>query len=998
MAAPAYPQMRAMPQQRQWNPAMRGRPRRRMDAPQSAGYPQTPIDGPIEPQGPAQLEYSDQPMVPMGDPMMPPPGPAQLEGGIPTAETQPFRVPTPAPYNPQRLTGGYNPGMGAAQPAPMQYELQPGRISSPAPYNPGRLTGGNNPTAGAARPAYQNTAVGAPWQAPVTQPPAQPQQPQSASAQANKGFAGPVGFGSAPGGFTAEGFGGYTPDKPAEQPSQPRTPSWETGKRDQRSASSSNGIKGFAGGGIPQLDPYYGTPTYDPNINNPAQANPFDRRDVFDMYQDIGKQNFTQGQQQQRRFGDLSNYYQDQVGRASGLANGLYSDIWNGGGGYTPEQLSGVKGQEGLDEVKGELGDNQLYDWEKSQISSDPYKAFGLFQGQAPALTDLAAKTSEAGVNAVNTGRDVSGRTLDQMRGDFDGAIDPTKLSLSEGYKPGIDSSLARGRKGVTSAQTDPGLDTTAEYERQAGMTDQEVADMAERAAQDVGARYGSDRDTVLQQALASGQGTPEATAASLAALNRQGAADRGDAITRARLEARAAQRDAAGNVQNTKLNAGQYRAGLRSSNELALQNSDIAANTTAEQMRLAAEQGISGAKLKAAGDVSNAALNTNNTMTALAKDAALQGGQTQLGTGMYNANMATGLVGAAEQAGSDRAKALATNRQGVNQSNQGVKLGVNNLESSRAVTGAAPWLANQQEGRAAATNARDFNAGQANTANQQGLQAWQIGNQGNQAAANGYAGWGSSAGGQGFGDVFGDAFGGAFGQLLGSGGSSAIKAIKPGGFASGGVIDHNHLIEVGEGDRPEAILPLTPATPPNRRNQWERMGAKLGESLGIPQGNAYRENLRHQEMEDDQPDEIEHYDTGGIPSSFSTDPSMWKKMIGAGLGATPARAAAPMALGGKFDWRSMLPPGVSQFLPKQQPAGPQPSAGPADEYSPESWNAGMEDTGEYDPYQIEDGYARGGIPNLKSMLNKSRYRMNMGRHNSGSPLGYGEMGSLGRA
>jgi hypothetical protein len=386
-------------------------------------------------------------------------------------------------------------------------------------------------------------------------------------------------------------------------------------------------------------------------------------------------------------------------------------------------------------------------------------------------------------------------------------------------------------------------------------------------------------------------------------------------------------------------LGAGQYRAGLRSANELALQNSDIAANTTAEQMRLAAEQGISGAKLGATANMGNAALNSNNAMTQAEIDAALRSGQMELGTGMYNADKATGLVGQAEAADQARSQGLATNRQATNVGNQGVSLGINQSLANRYTGAYAPWLANQAEGRQAATDTRNFYAGQGNTADQQRTANRGLTQQGQQNASQGYAGWGSSAGGQGFGDVLGD----TFGKFLGNPAEiiKAVNAAKSGGKARGGMIGQNQLIEVGEGDRPELILPLTPKTPEDRRNQWERMGAQLGKQMGIPQGNAYRMNLERQDMESN-PEEIEGYATGGIPN---------------------------MALGNEYDWRSMLPDNVRGFLPEEP-----------------------EQDDQSDPWSNEygyEGYRRGGIPNAKSLLNKSRYRMNMGLRNEAGSLAY---------
>ena len=367
--------------------------------------------------------------------------------------------------------------------------------------------------------------------------------------------------------------------------------------------------------------------------------------------------------------------------------------------------MNNVLQQGGLNDIQGQLGDNQLYDYEKSQIKGDPYKAFGLFQGQAPELTSLAAKTNNSARDRVREGQGRADEALGGLASDYNAAIDPASMSLSGDYLPGIRGTLSQGRSEVGRAQGDPGLNTTADYARQAGMTDQEVSDTATMAGQDVGARYGADRDEVLRAAQASGNGTPGAIGAALSDLDRRSTADRTDAVTRAKLAARQQQRDAATGVQGMQLGAGQYRAGLGSQNALALQNSDIAANTTAEQMRLAAEQAKAGTRLGAATNLANARLASNASLTGLGANTELQGGQMELGTGMYNANMATGLVGQGEQQDQARAASIAQNRQGTNQYNQGIGLGINNALANRYQTAYAPWLANQQEGRQAATD-----------------------------------------------------------------------------------------------------------------------------------------------------------------------------------------------------------------------------------------------------------------------------------------------------
>src|SRR6185369_16620906 len=95
------------------------------------------------------------------------------------------------------------------------------------------------------------------------------------------------------------------------------------------------------------------------------------------------------------------------------------------------------------------------------------------------------------------------------------------------------------------------------------------------------------------------------------------------------------------------------------------------------------------------------------------------------------NANMATGLVGQGEQQDQARAASIAQNRQGTNQYNQGIGLGINNALANRYQTAYVPWLADQREGRQAATGQQGFYAGQGNTADSQRLAGQALSQQG---------------------------------------------------------------------------------------------------------------------------------------------------------------------------------------------------------------------------------------------------------------------------
>jgi hypothetical protein len=115
---------------------------------------------------------------------------------------------------------------------------------------------------------------------------------------------------------------------------------------------------------------------------------------------------------------------------------------------------------------------------------------------------------------------------------------------------------------GIQAALADPGLRTTSEYERQAGMTDAEVDQMANAAARNVGLQASAQQDEIARRAAAAGNTSPLAIAAARDRAAQTGEVSSADAVVNARLAAREAQRGAATGVQQTQLGAAQYRTG----------------------------------------------------------------------------------------------------------------------------------------------------------------------------------------------------------------------------------------------------------------------------------------------------------------------------------------------------------------------------------------------------------------------------------------------------
>lgn len=520
---------------------------------------------------------------------------------------------------------------------------------------------------------------------------------------------------------------------------------------------------------------YAGQPQANANQGgDPSQRpgyNPFNNRDVFNQYQTIGQDQFQQGQNAQQQYGGMANYYQNAAGGYGQTVQDLYNPIWQGGGGYTPEMQQNILQSQGLDNVAGQLPGNYMTPEEQAGVQGDPNRAYNLYGGQTQFMQSAA---DQAGQNVQGQAQAGQGHNL---------------------------AVLGYGQGAVNKAAGDPGLNLSADYMRQAQMSDQQVRDAQESAGRAVGAQFGATKDQLLQNAAAAGNSSPLAIAASMGALDRSSAAGQADAQTSARLRALADQRAAASGIQNTSLQAGQYRAGLGT------------------------QAGL---------NIMNAGLQSNNNLTAQAVDAAKYAGNTSLGQANTNAGNLASLAGQAEQNSSTRAGQLATNRQGVAQGNQQTELGINNATSGRYQAAYNPWVNAQTEGRAAAQGQQQYMGGQANQQTQFGQHAQDSSTAGQLSAAQGYSGWGAG-GGQGFGDYLAKSTANSLGQWAGPGAvGGSSHGVSYGSAARGGLLDHHQLLEVGEGDRPEVVLPLMPSTAPMKRNVWEKLGAHLGHAMGL--------------------------------------------------------------------------------------------------------------------------------------------------------------------
>lgn len=280
----------------------------------------------------------------------------------------------------------------------------------------------------------------------------------------------------------------------------------------------------------------------------------------------------------------------------------------------------------------------------------------------------------------------------------------------------GLRAAESGAAAGIGASLANPGLTPTAEYGRQAGMTDQEVTDAENAAARNVGLGTQSTIQDLERRAAAAGTTSPLAMGALRSRLQQQGQVNAADSVVNARLAARQAQRDAATGVQQTQLGAAQYQTGagigaaeyqggLQSQNTLA---------AGAQAQNAAEYQGSLGSQ--------NAQYEGTAAQNATNQDAA-----NRLGSEQYVTSTGTGIRQAQDTANTQRQAALYALRQGNlqygQQSTYNQAMGVNNALSANNTNVAQARQAGQAQVRNYLTGQEGQALGAQQTAQGQQLQ-----------------------------------------------------------------------------------------------------------------------------------------------------------------------------------------------------------------------------------------------------------------------------------
>lgn len=466
---------------------------------------------------------------------------------------------------------------------------------------------------------------------------------------------------------------------------------------------------------------------------------------------DIAKQ-YPNNRNTQQNIGDrFDSYFGNGASRREGLENAallkseqLQQELEKTPG-YTPQEASDITRSEDYKKLLDTDYDSNFFTpQERADIVGNPNAAGANFDPSILKNTNETAFNANSG-NISGTADKLS-QGLFTMKSDLNDAVDPSKLGISRGYQSGSDSVLTTTGNRVWDAANNKNLDMSDEYGRQAGMTDQEVADTAAMGGQAVGARSRSAIQDLERQAAASGNSSPLAIAAARREFEDQNAVESADATVNAQIAARDAQRRAATGVEGTRLSSEQYKTGAQIGAGLDLGKFAQDALDTREGFRLGSEQDISNRKIGVATQVGQAGrddakwtgtqqVQNENDWADRAHDA-----------GKFDQTSAYDAAAAAERAAAERAAAVATNRQTTSQANQGNQF-TRGYQVNATLSGGAQAVADarrqgQQESRAYYPAQQQYQGGQSQQEKQNLLTNRAQTQQGVNQATGGSAAW----------------------------------------------------------------------------------------------------------------------------------------------------------------------------------------------------------------------------------------------------------------
>lgn len=493
--------------------------------------------------------------------------------------------------------------------------------------------------------------------------------------------------------------------------------------------------------------------------------------------------------------------YQGAYGSNYNAAEQALSDLQQTPGYTQDEQNQIMRSKQFQDLLNSpDYNSNYLSPEEQAGIAGNPNAAFQAFDPNA--LYAAGEQGAQATRGAVSDTAGKLDQNVQQTGAGLKAAIDPSQLGLSSDYQQNVGNVLTTTANRVEGSIDPAKLGISDQYKQAMQFTPQDQKDIEEAAGTSEGARFGGEEQQLQQKAIQQGNTSPAALAAMQERLNTQEGSAAGDAMTNARIAAKQAAMNAAQQEESTRLGSEQYQTGAGMQAGEALGN--LAAQEVGQQenLRLSSAQDIANRKAQAAlatgqmgqqaGEFTGQQGLTNEQQIA-ARNLGIEQGVQQTGQN---------LLTQADQTASQRAGELASNRQGVNLSNQANQFN-RGFQVNQQQSGAATGVANQRiagQGRylQGVTGQENMAQQGAQTARGQQLENNQIsGNLANQALNTGLAA-----------DNANKARPGTAEKVVGA----AIGAAAGAGYEDGGIAGLNgpELGIVGERG-PEQIVPLDP-------------------------------------------------------------------------------------------------------------------------------------------------------------------------------------------
>lgn len=430
---------------------------------------------------------------------------------------------------------------------------------------------------------------------------------------------------------------------------------------------------------------------------------------TFDPTSDVKKVAANQRALAQQKGDQLLQQQQGQSDQQQGISDDYRARLDNieapmaeGRGGYSDEERQAILAQGGMPSslTDDQANANFLTDAEQSGIKGDTGSYTRNFNPDQMSQDQTVSAGRQRGA-------------VGNLQAGLKGAINNDALSQSGKFQQDSENQIGdnQGQFGtvlgavgdnVRGAIDPNAVQASGSFLHDYNMSPEEQQNIVTSAGISAGARDAAAVDAEERQARASGA-SPEGVAAYRARMARAGAADAGDAMTKARVDASnaAAARKMSG--EQLREQGGQYLTNVKTGTEMgmgqeALQGTQqlgqqaLDQRNSVEQQRINAEQGKTAANLNAAStggqaEVSSEA-NINN-----------QGRQQE----QFNATTGAGIAQAQDTASSSRAGAVAGNRQATATNNQNTQFQqgktVNDTTSGRAKTVADTRLGAQQTG-----------------------------------------------------------------------------------------------------------------------------------------------------------------------------------------------------------------------------------------------------------------------------------------------------------